>query len=67
MTNHHREEHSILTALLTICILGLYALQHCTHIFSFYYTTAIVMRHEHQNNAPATTAVGLCHIGALNN
>jgi len=37
------------------------------HIFSFYYTKAMPMKHEHRNNALTTTAVGLHHKGALNN
>jgi len=54
----------MLTALLTFCIHGLYALH--THFFFLQHKT-ILMRCEHQNNAPTTAAVGLHHTGALNN
>jgi len=36
------------------------------HTF-FYYTKAMLMRREHRNNSPTTTAFGLYHTGALNN
>jgi len=41
----------------------------CVHIAptSFYCTEAILMRSEHQNNSPRTTAFVLHHTRALNN
>jgi len=49
--------------LLFVCLVYV----HCTHIFSFYYTKATLIRREHRNNAPTTTAVGRHHTRALNN
>ena len=48
---------------LTFCMLGLHMLH--TGLF-FYHTKVTLMGHEHRNDAPTTTAVGL-HTGALNN
>ena len=48
--------------LLFVCVVC----THCTQNSLFYYTKAILIRHEHQNNAP-TIAVGHHHTGALNN
>jgi len=45
-------------------MLGLYTLH--TALF-FYCTKAILMRREHRNHTPTTTAVGRHHTGALNN
>jgi len=44
-------------------MLGLYTV----HTGFFYFTKAILMRREHRNNSPTTTAVGLHHTGALKN